>query len=128
MISIDKAKQLKELRLEWNPKCGDWYKVDYWPTPTLLTADITRMDNEEICRRFERISKDEKTVWLPSLEQMLDEIEKYNYTYSLIKIGGLGKYNMIIKLQGSLNVSSQFYHDIREDAVADALIFLLECK
>ena len=124
MISIDKAKQLKELRLEWNTKCGDWYKVDYWPTPTLLTADITRMDNEEICRRFERISKDEKTVWLPSLEQMLDEIEKYNYTYSLIKVGGLGKYNMIIKLQGS-GSSSQFYHSIREDAFADALIWIL---
>ena len=124
MISIDKAKQLKELGLQWNPKCGDWYKTDYWPTPTLLTADTTRMDNKEINSRFERINKDDNTVWLPRLDQLLDEIEKYNYVYSLIKVGGLGKYNMIIKLQGS-GSSSQFYHSIREDAFADALIWIL---
>jgi len=29
MISIEKAKRLKELNLEWSPKLGDWYKVDY---------------------------------------------------------------------------------------------------
>ena len=118
MISIDKAKQLKELRLEWNPKCGDWYKVDYWPTPTLLTADITRMDNEEICRRFERISKDEKTVWLPSLKQMLDEIEKYQYTFSLV--------GEKITLFKKLNLVVQFECESREDAVADALIWILQ--
>ena len=48
MISIDKAKQLKELGLKWNPKCGDWYKADYWPTPTLFTTDTLRLDDKEI--------------------------------------------------------------------------------
>jgi len=128
MISIDKAKQLKSLGLQWNPKHGDWHKADYWPTPILLTIDALRLNDKEIKCVIENIKNRDDEVWLPRLDQMLDEIEKYNYTYSLIKVGGLGKYNMIIKLQGSLNVSSQFYHDTREDAVADALIFLLECK
>ena len=128
MISIDKAKQLKSLGLQWNPKRGDWHKADYWPTPILLTIDALRLNDKEIKCVIENIKNRDDEVWLPRLDQMLDEIEKYNYTYSLIKVGGLGKYNMIIKLQGSLNVSSQFYHDTREDAVADALIFLLECK
>jgi len=128
MISIDKAKRLKELGLQWNPKRGDWHKAEYWPKPILFTTDGLRLDDKEIEYVIENIKNRDDEVWLPSLEQLLDEIEKYNYTYSLIKVGGLGKYNMIIKLQGSLNISSQFYHNTREDAVADALIFLLECK
>jgi len=118
VISYDKAKQLKELGLTWNPKIGDWYKADYWPIPTLFTIDTTRMDNEEICRRFERISKDEKTVWLPSLKQMLDEIEKYQYTFSLV--------GEKITLFKKLNLVVQFECESREDAVADALIWILQ--
>ena len=44
MISYDKAKRLKELGLQWNPKRGDWHKADYWPTPILFTIDTLRLE------------------------------------------------------------------------------------
>jgi len=111
MISIDKAKRLKSLGLEWNPKLGDWYKADYWPTSTLFTVI-------ELRYIIENVRDDENNTWLPSLNQMLDEIEKYQYTFSLVgeKVTLFKKLNLVI----------QFECDSREDSVADALIWILE--
>ena len=118
MISIDKAKQLKELGLVWNPKRGDWHKADYWPTPTLFIIDTLRLDDKEIECVIENIKNRDDEVWLPSLDKMLDEIEKYNYIFSLVgeKITLFKKLNLII----------QFECDNREDSVADALIWILK--
>ena len=115
MISVDKAKRLKELNLEWNPKCGDFYKADYWPTPTLMSIDTFRLNDIEIERVIENVKTN---TWLPSLDQMLDEIEKYEYTFSLI-----GEKLTLFK---KLNLVIQFECDSREDSVADALIWILE--
>jgi len=120
MISIDKAKRLKELGLEWNPKLGDWHKADYWPTPTLFTVDTLRLDNKEIGCIIEKVRYDENNTWLPSLNQLLDEIEKYQYTFSLV-----GEKLTLFK---KLNLVIQFECDNREDSVADALIWILENK
>jgi len=124
MISIDKAKQLQELELQWNPKIGDWYKIDYWPTPILLTADTIRMDNEEINCIFEKISKDEKTVWLPRLDQLLNEIEKFNVYWEIERLLEDNKpfYSVII---GEIPMD-RGNSNILEDAIADALIWALE--
>ena len=120
MISIEKAKILKELGLIWNPKCGDWYKADYWPTPTLMSIDTFRLDDIEIKMVIENIKKSENNTWLPSLDQMLDEIEKYQYIFSLV-----GEKLTLFK---KLNLVIQFECESREDSVADALIWILECK
>ena len=117
MISIDKAKRLKELNLEWNPKIGDWHKADYWPTPTLFTVDTLRLDDKEIKCVIEKVKEN---TWLPSLDQMLDEIEKYRYIFSLV-----GEKLTLFK---KLNLVIQFECESREDSVADALIWILECK
>ena len=118
MISVDKAKRLKELNLEWNPKCGDFYKADYWPTPTLMSIDTFRLNDIEIERVIENIKKSENKTWLPSLEQLLDEIEKHQYIFSLV-----GEKLTLFK---KLNLVIQFECDSREDSVADALIWILE--
>ena len=117
MISIDKAKRLKELGLEWNPKLGDWHKADYWPTPTLFKVDTLRLDDKEIECVIEKIKNN---TWLLSLDQMLDEIEKYEYIFSLV-----GEKLTLFK---KLNLVIQFECESREDSVADALIWILECK
>jgi len=126
MISVNKAKQLKKLGLVWIPKCGDWYKADYWPTATLLTADTTRMDNEEIKGVFERIGKDDKTVWLPRLDQLLNEIEKFNVYWEIERLLEDNKpfYSVII---GEIPMD-RGNSNILEDAIADALIWILEKK
>jgi len=120
MISIEKAKQLKSLGLIWNPKLGDWYKADYWPTPTLFTIDTLRFDDKEIKCIIENVKNAENNTWLPSLDQMLDEIEKYQYIFSLV-----GEKLTLFK---KLNLVIQFECDNREDSVADALIWILENK
>jgi len=120
MISIDKTKRLKELGLIWNPKLGDWYKADYWPTPTLFTIDTLRLDDKEIECVIENIKNRDDEVWLPRLDQLLDEIEKHQYTFSLV-----GEKLTLFK---KLNLVIQFECDIREDSVADALIWILENK
>ena len=117
MISYDKAKRLKELGLQWNPKRGDWHKADYWPTPILFTIDTLRLDNKEIECVIEKVKEN---TWLPSLTQLLDEIEKYQYIFSLV-----GEKLTLFK---KLNLVMQFECDNREDSVADALIWILECK
>jgi len=120
MISIDKAKRLKSLGLIWNPKCGDFYKADYWTTPTLFAVDTFRLNDIEIERVIENIKKSENKTWLPSLEQLLDEIEKYQYVFSLV-----GEKLTLFK---KLNLVVQFECESREDSVADALIWILENK
>ena len=120
MISIDKAKRLKSLGLIWNPKCGDFYKADYWTTSTLFAVDTFRLNDIEIERVIENIKKSENKTWLPSLEQLLDEIEKYQYVFSLV-----GEKLTLFK---KLNLVVQFECESREDSVADALIWILENK
>jgi len=117
MISIEKAKQLKSLGLIWNPKIRDWRKADYWPTPTLFTIDTLRLNDKEIECVIENVKSD---TWLPNLNQMLDEIEKYQYIFSLV-----GEKLTLFK---KLNLVIQFECESREDSVADALIWILENK
>jgi len=120
MISYDKAKRLKSLGLQWNPKCGDWYKADYWPIPTLFTIDILRLNDKEIECVIENIKNRDDKVWLPNLSQLLDEIEKYQYIFSLV--------GEKITLFKKLNLVVQFECESREDSVADALIWVLQKK
>jgi len=124
MISIDKAKQLKELGLKWNPKCGDWYKADYWPTPTLFTTDTLRLDDKEI----ENVIKNVKNnIWLPSLKQLLDKIKEYNWTYALYSENEI-EIETRMEYISLIDRNRNFEGEIIEDIVADALIWILKCK
>jgi len=125
MISYDKAKQLKELGLKWNPKCGDWYKVEHWPIAILLTGDTMRLFNEEIKDIFERISKNDNNVWLPSLKQLLDKIKEYNWTYALYSENEI-EIETRIEHVPIIDRHRNFEGKIIEDIIADALIYILE--
>ena len=124
MISYDKAKQLKELGLKWNPKCGDWYKVEHWPTPTLFTTDTLRLDDKEI----ENVIKNVKNnIWLPSLKQLLDKIKEYNWTYGLYSENEI-EIETRLEYISLIDRNRNFEGEIIEDIVADALIWILKCK
>jgi len=121
MISIDKAKRLKELGLEWNPKRGDWHKADYWPNPILFVIDTLRLDDKEIECVIENVKNN---TWLPILIQMLDEIKEYNWNYALyseneIEIETRIEHVLIIDRHRN------FKGNIIEDVIADALIYIL---
>jgi len=101
MISYDKAKQLKELGLKWNPKCGDWYKVEHWPI--------------------------KNNIWLPSLKQLLDKIKEYNWTYALYSENEI-EIETRLEYISLIDRNRNFEGEIIEDIVADALIWILKCK
>ena len=119
MISIEKAKQLKSLGLIWNPKFGDWYKADYWPTPILFTIDTLRLDNKEIECVIEKVKEN---TWLPSLDQMLD---MFDSNWELYRTYDGNTYVFDYRIRGIWYISEG---NSKEDVVADALINLLECK
>lgn len=123
MISIDKTRQLKELGLVWNPQCGDWYKIDYWPTPILLTIDISRLDDKEIECVIENVKNN---TWLPRLDQMLDEIKKYNWTYALYSENKIEiEIETRIEYVSIIDRHRNFKGNIIENVIADALIYIL---
>jgi len=126
MISIDKSKQLKELGLQWEPQEGDWYKPDYWYDPVLLKADTIRLTDKENVGRFKRISEDEKTIWLPRLDQLLIEIEKLGY-YPRIEKWDDSLYECDPCINGVKNEPGVAQVGFKWDqAAADVLIYLLE--
>jgi len=124
MISIEKAKKLKFLGLVWNPKIGDWHKADYWPTPTLFTVDTLRLDDKEIECVIENIKEN---TWLPSLAQMLNEIKKYNWNYALYSENEIEIETRIENI-AIIDRHRNFEGNIIEDIIADALIWILQCK
>jgi len=117
MISIDKAKILKELGLKWEPKRGDYYLYESLANKETC-VDLIMQDNPGFwC--------DAVRTWLPRLDQLLNEIEKLGYHPRIEKWEDefyecnpclLGIYS---KGYGKMNKTW-------EDAVADVLIGLLE--
>jgi len=125
MISLEKARTLKAAGLVWEPKKGDW---GFWnnaemPTPQLVTYN-----------------PDPKTVniknstWLPSLSQLLAEIEKHGGCALYVFDSGLhvlekGAYELEMpKVEITEFESISFRSDTPEDAAASALIWILQNK
>ena len=78
MISLERAQQLKEVGLKWNPKRGDRYyqhgKI------CLYCNDITAPWDDvagDICKHL---------VFAPSLTQLLDEIDKHEVNWKVSKL------------------------------------------
>lgn len=109
MISLDKAKQLKELGLKWSPKNGD----EYW------------YNNEPLVFCYECTSIDvtENSIWLPRLDQLIIELESnIRDLWSICQIEK-DKYLFIILDEED---GIKFLSDSLENSVADALIYILE--
>jgi len=131
MISFDKAKRLKGLNLEWNPKVGDLYKPKYSHNPFIFSLDTLTLDNTEIKIILQTIKEDENNIWFPSLDQLLDEIEKRNFMWTTHYVNfNKCKYLCVIYEilnNGMLSMDDERFHgDTKEDSVADALTWILE--
>ena len=117
MISIDKAKTLKELGLEWNLKRGDFYLYESL-TNKETCIDLIMQDNPGFwC--------DAVRTWLPSLKQLLAEIEKFNVYWEIEKLLEDNRpfYSIIIGNGFPMDRGNDY---VLEDAIADALIWFLE--
>lgn len=82
MISLELAKELKEAGLIWEPRVGDmfyWHNGKDWGIDALTYEDV----NENLEETEDFI---DEGVWIfaPHLDQLLAEIEKRGWKYTLI--------------------------------------------
>lgn len=68
MLNLENAKKLKSAGLVWKLKEGDWY----WANGHVL------YDGE-----YPQLINNERHIFLPSLSQLLDEIEKLGYSWEM---------------------------------------------
>jgi hypothetical protein len=117
MISLDKARELKEAGLVWEPKEGDWYYSNN--TKTTILADFDRAG--DIISLAAQKSPG-WLVWLPSLSQLLAEIEARGIMYKL----GCARGNYRIDVSDGILFVGGFDADTPDNAAADALIWILK--
>ena len=119
MISLDNAKRLRELGLKWKLQKGDFYKYDYEYIPGILVWDGVH----------EHLNKPningEDIIWLPTLSQLLEEVEKREHVWDL---GGRWDSVYWCSVYGHNPTENirNIKADTPEDAVALALISILE--
>lgn len=111
MISLEMARKLKEAGLEWEPKKGDWY----WVFGT-NSIDLITIDRNDIVPK--------SIIFLPSLDQLLAEIEKCAYEWCLEQ--ARDKYRLSLWFDQACVY--EFRADTPEDAAAEALLWILSQK
>ena len=80
MISIENARKLKNLGLEWNPKDPHSHYYDE------KKGEIRYTFYEDWCSPFcIKYRQSEKITWLPTLPQLLEEVEEMGYLWNLSK-------------------------------------------
>ena len=81
MISLEKAKKLKEAGLEWEPQIGDMF---YWQNGK--DWGIIRLPSEDANNNLDEIRDYiDEGFWIfaPRLDQLLAEIEKRGYSWEM---------------------------------------------
>lgn len=109
MISLSLAKKLKNAGLQGKREVGDIYWIEDW-LGWMVVSSGNQLTDED--------------VWMPHLHQLLDEIEKHGYEWSLHS--STSTYD--IELYKSGNVFSCIIKsdDKPEDAAGQALLWILE--
>ncbi|MCK9326534.1 MAG: hypothetical protein M0P69_13670 [Bacteroidales bacterium] len=126
MISLEKAKALKEAGLLWEPCFGEWVHVDGENKMIVHVCEGEFGDYKDIryLSPFTGIAKGLRgleCVWLPSLSQLLAEIKKQGKTVKRL-------WQIIHQEPWYINLWSMdrgFNGDTPEDAAAAALLWLL---
>lgn len=126
MISIELAKKLSEKGLEWEPKFGDLYCFICREGSTIYCFDEgipSILNARQLC-----------STWLPSLSQMLKEIEDRGYCWDLevetwTKTNGetVLRYRIFAHKRKRVGCSRLFEGYITpQEATGEALLWILE--
>lgn len=130
MISMDKAKALREAGLVWEPKILDRFYFENYKYPGYIwfikgdeiTIKIPTVENGNYVETFERIIDVDGCIFAPDLSQLVVEIYKHeDYALQLTRMDGQAKWQLYCGATASMH-----YADIPEDAVASALIKILQ--
>ena len=115
MISIEKARELKEAGLKWVPMAGDSW--------TYINMDMVTVIN--CLYDFECEVRDTSDcLFIPSLSQLLAEIEARGWHYIFNGKNTISEqYGIVI---ANDDMFKTFEADTPEEACADALLWILE--
>jgi len=135
VVSLELAKELKDAGLEWEPKFGDFFYMRLGDG-TLKTREI------EVYEKGDRAPFPEEDVFLPRLDQLLDEIEKRGHKVDSVSIRKSDRYKYDCILYRWVDDDSigggywakermpqalgLFEATIREEAAAKALLWILK--
>lgn len=134
VISLVKAKRLKELGLKWKPKIGDAYILHGLDGESVLLIDGTngsgKDESTKSTKSLNRIDP-ESLTWLPSLSQLLAEIANKGWDVGRLMIHGGGvKSELLLRRTDGEHIAADwspwFTTSTPEDAAASALIWILE--
>ncbi len=116
VISLETAKDLKDAGLEWEPQMLDFHRTYLWGKPSVCCiADETSL----ALISNNHIAFEDGALWIPRLEQLLQEIEKRRYgTINLHNAAGYTKWRIFVGLK-------EHRGDSPEEAAAQALLFIL---
>jgi hypothetical protein len=128
LLSLSKAEELKKAGLVWEPEKGDWYNLIVCGTGEIKGPNLVQvLPFGVFCNVVD--------IWLPSLSQLLAEIEAREWNWTIRKLNGDfqaaggGKYRLVLldKLEATWGIKNrQFLADTPEDAASMALIYLLK--
>jgi hypothetical protein len=121
MISLELARKLKEAGLEWEPQMYDFFTMIILEKP--IIACVTDKWTLDSVRKEVLEFKGERRLFLPRLDQLLAEIEKRGYTWSL-ELTDEGKYVINI-FKGAQGVCCKIA-DSPEEAAAEALLWICD--
>ena len=81
MISLELARKLKEAGLEWEPQMYDFFTMIILEKP--IIACVTDKWTLDSVRKEVLEFKGERRLFLPRLDQLLAEIEKWGYSWEM---------------------------------------------
>lgn len=122
MIDYEMAEKLKEAGLKWEPQIYDFFDSDIG----IENVDCISYNNGKPSRinhwnwdseRYHR----SRLVWLPRLEQILSEIEKREYKWTINN--GEEIFYVVLSIAG---MQELFFDSSLEDVAAQALLWVLE--
>lgn len=129
MLSLELARKLKDVGLVWEPETGDGFRNVFMETDHFIT--YRNIDRFKSITHIQEYAEKNDFVWLPSLSQLLAEIEGQQFSFAVFA-GPFkdGKYQIEICKRSDkyidLDVGGKFPGDTPEDAAASALIWILE--
>lgn len=125
MISLEKARKLKELGLLWGPCFGDWVYIDGEKKMVthVCEGEFGGYKDIRCLSPVLGVSKGIRNlefIWLPSLSQLLESVNASKYPIKrLYYFQGRWTVNLWVA------VAQSFQGETPEDAVAEARIWIL---
>jgi hypothetical protein len=123
MLSHELALSLKNAGLKWEPKEGDWFNnTKYGPrviSPMKL-GEWQRKSKNKTVKIWDRL------LWLPSLLQLLQEIEKRGWQADSVQANGKYACDIAYLSKAVPTEYLTFIGDTREEAVGKSLLWILE--